>query len=151
MESSSKQYKVPMLVSGDFYEVLTQEVKKLTREIDTVTVKGSIRPVRLFTVDVHTEGLVEQRDRFARLPNKMKKREYERERMDMWSKLDRGRKTSLQLIQADNDFQELRRNYNQAFADQFSKAYRHYKEGNFPLAYTELEKTLEISPSDGPT
>jgi hypothetical protein len=34
----------------------------------------------------------------------MKKREYERERVDMWSKLDRGRKTSLQLIQADNDF-----------------------------------------------
>ena len=104
LESSSKQYKVPILISGDFYEVLTSEVKKLTREIDTVTVKGSIRPVRLFTVDVHTEGLVEQRDRFARLPNKMKKREYERERMDMWTKLDRGRKTSLQLIQADNDF-----------------------------------------------
>lgn len=83
------------MISGDFYEVLTSEVKKLTREIDTVTVKGSIRPVRLFTVDVHTEGLVEQRDRFARLPNKMKKREYERERMDMWTKLDRGRKTSL--------------------------------------------------------
>ena len=95
LESSSKQYKVPMLVSGDFCEVLTPEVKMLTREIDTVTVKGSIRPVRLFTVDVHTEHLAETRDRFARLPNKMKKREYERERVDMWSKLDRGRKTSL--------------------------------------------------------
>lgn len=52
LEAACKQYKVPLLVSGDFYEVMTDEVKTLCREIDTVTVKGSIKPVRLFTVDV---------------------------------------------------------------------------------------------------
>ena len=112
LESSSKQYKVPLLVSGDFYEVLTKDVKNLCREIDTVTVKGSIRPVRLFTVDVEVDDLSETRDRFARLPMKMKKREYERERVDMWSKLDRGRKSTMQVISGDKDFMEIRRHHN---------------------------------------
>ena len=52
LEAASKQYGVPLLVSGDFYEVMTSETQKMCREIDTVTVKGSIKPVRLFTVDV---------------------------------------------------------------------------------------------------
>ena len=68
LEAASKQYGVPILVSGDFYEVLTKETKvSYCREIDTVTVKGSIKPVRLFTVDVQTDGLDEVRDRFMKL------------------------------------------------------------------------------------
>ena len=110
--SSSKQFGTPLLASGDFYEVLTKEVKNLCREIDRVTVKGSIKPIRLFTVDVETDHLDELRDRFARLPNKMKKREHERERNDLWNKLDRGKKTSMQIIASDKEFAEIRRHHN---------------------------------------
>ena len=151
LESSSRQYNVPLLVSGDFYEVLTKDVKNICREIDTVTVKGSIRPIRLFTVDVDVEDLAETRDRFARLPMKMKKREYERERADMWSKLDRGRKTSMQMISADKDFMEIRRHHNLDFANQFAKAYQLYKKGDFPEAHKELKVGLEMAPKDGPS
>lgn len=42
----------------------------MCREIDTVTVKGSIQPVRLFTVDIDFENLSEKRDRFMDLPIK---------------------------------------------------------------------------------
>ena len=112
LESSSRQYGVPLLVSGDFYEVMTVEVRNLCREIDTVTVKGSIRPVRLFTVDMETDNLIEIRDRFARLPMKMKKREYERESIDMWSKLNRGRRTTIQIITGDKEFNECRKHHN---------------------------------------
>ena len=103
LEAASKQYGVPLLVSGDFYEVMTSETQTLCREIDTVTVKGSIKPVRLFTVDVATDGLDEVRDRFMKLPNKMKKREPERERQDTWTKLERSRKTTKMIIDRDSD------------------------------------------------
>ena len=151
LESSSAQFNVPILVSGDFYEVCTDEVKNIQREIDTVTVKGSIRPVRVFTVDVDVEELDETRDRFARLPMKMKKREYERERADMWSKLDRGRKTTLQLIHGDKEYIEVRKHHNQHFADQYAKAYKLYKDGDFETAHDEFKKALELKPHDGPT
>lgn len=42
LEAATKQYGVPLLVSGDMYEVFTPEIKGICREIDKVTVKGSI-------------------------------------------------------------------------------------------------------------
>ena len=98
LEAACKQYDVPLLVSGDFWEVMTPDTRTFCREIDTVTVKGSIKPVRLFTVDVNLDGLNEVRDRFMRLPNQMKKREHERERQDTWTKLERSRKTTKMVI-----------------------------------------------------
>ena len=103
LEAASKQYGVPILVSGDFHSVMTTETQGMCREIDTITVKGSIKPVRIFTVDVQTDNLVEVRDRFMKLPNKMKKREHERERQDTWSKLERSRKTTKMIIDRDSD------------------------------------------------
>jgi len=103
LEAASKQYGVPILVSGDFHHVLTKETQTMCREIDTITVKGSIKPVRIFTVDVAFDSLDEVRDRFMKLPNKMKKREHERERQDTWTKLERSRKTTKMIIDRDGD------------------------------------------------
>ena len=79
------------------------------------------------------------RDRFARLPMKMKKREYERERQDLWGKLDRGRKSTVQVFTGDKDYKELRQHHNQDFADAYDKAYRTYKVGDFEKAYELFE------------
>lgn len=57
LEAATKQYGVALLISGALYEVLTDEIKVICREIDTVTVKGSIQPVKLFTVDINFENL----------------------------------------------------------------------------------------------
>jgi len=105
----------------------------------------------VFTVDVDVDDLDETRDRFARLPMKMKKREYERERADMWSKLDRKRKTTVQLISGDKEYVEIRKHHNQVFTDQYAVAYDYYKRGNFPAAYKEFAKAKEMKPHDGPT
>jgi len=52
LEVATLQYGVQILVSGDLVAVMNKEIRKLLREIDTVTVKGSIKPMRLFTIDV---------------------------------------------------------------------------------------------------
>lgn len=41
LEAATKQYGVPLLVSGAIVEILTDDIKNLCREVDTVTVKGS--------------------------------------------------------------------------------------------------------------
>ena len=151
LEAASKQYGVPLLVSGDFYEVMTSETQTLCREIDTVTVKGSIKPVRLFTVDVETDALNEVRDRFMRLPNQMKKREHERERQDTWTKLERSRKTTKMIIDRDSDIIEMRQGQNQAFLKLFVQAYAYYKQGLFEDAHEMLKMALEVNPKDGPS
>jgi hypothetical protein len=51
LETASKQYKVPLLMSHVFHELLSDVVKTKTRQIDTVTVKGSEVPIGIFTYD----------------------------------------------------------------------------------------------------
>jgi len=50
---------VCLLISGNLYSILSEEIKKICREIDTVTVKGSLVPIKLFTVDIDFENLKE--------------------------------------------------------------------------------------------
>jgi class 3 adenylate cyclase len=42
LEAATKQYGVPLLVSGALHDCFSEDIKMLCREIDTVTVKGSI-------------------------------------------------------------------------------------------------------------
>ncbi len=55
LEAATKQYGVNLLLSDAMHNIFTDEIKMLCREIDCVTVKGSIVPVKLFTVDIDTE------------------------------------------------------------------------------------------------
>lgn len=52
LEAATKQYGVAMLISGDFTSLLSEKVKMVTREIDTVTVKGSKKPLQLYTISI---------------------------------------------------------------------------------------------------
>lgn len=67
LEAATKQYGVALLISGALHDIFSEPIKKLCREVDTVTVKGSIFPIRLFTVDINFESLEEKKDRFQGL------------------------------------------------------------------------------------
>jgi Adenylate cyclase, family 3 (some proteins contain HAMP domain) len=45
LEAATKQYGVPILISGELYKLATSETKKHMRHIDRVTVKGSVEPM----------------------------------------------------------------------------------------------------------
>jgi len=45
LEAATKQYGVPILISGALYQIASHETKKQLRLIDRVTVKGSIQPI----------------------------------------------------------------------------------------------------------
>lgn len=57
LEAATKQYGVPLLISSDLQSYFTPELKKYCRYIDRVTVKGSIRPIGLYTVDMDVDNL----------------------------------------------------------------------------------------------
>ena len=50
LEAATKQYGVPFLFSGELYSILSPDLRSISTEIDTVTVKGSSTPMRLYTV-----------------------------------------------------------------------------------------------------
>ena len=58
LEAATKQFGVPVLLSESFVDILSPKVAAECRQIDVVTVKGSTRPMGVFTydVDAHARG-----------------------------------------------------------------------------------------------
>jgi class 3 adenylate cyclase len=52
LEAATKKYNVPLLMSNQIFNVLSQKTKNYCRKIDCVTLKGSEEPVSLYTVDL---------------------------------------------------------------------------------------------------
>ena len=51
LESATKQYRVPLLMSEDFVSNLTGSMQKRTRKVDRVTFKGSSEPMTIYHYD----------------------------------------------------------------------------------------------------
>ena len=51
LETSSRQYGVPLLASHPFYELMSPECQAFCRRVDIVTVKGSEFPIGIYTYD----------------------------------------------------------------------------------------------------
>lgn len=52
LEAATKQFGVPLLISGELVNTMTPYCAEKMRMIDRVTVKGSIEPLDLYTCDV---------------------------------------------------------------------------------------------------
>ena len=52
LEAATKQFGAEILLSGDFYQGLTPAMKSKCRQIDHITVKGSVQPMKLYSCDV---------------------------------------------------------------------------------------------------
>ncbi len=59
LEAATRQYGIPLLISGQLYDICSKRFKQLFRCIDIVTVKGSNVPCRFFTMNLKTELLKE--------------------------------------------------------------------------------------------
>ena len=57
LEAATKQFGSTILVSGDFAQLLSPALKRRVRQVDCVTVKGSNKPMDLFTYDVDLERI----------------------------------------------------------------------------------------------
>ena len=129
------QYGVHILVSGELVSVLTKDVSKLMREVDTVKVKGSDNPIKLFTVDVHVDDVEEVQDRFKKLVVKDKKRTLDREKFVLWETLMRRAMSTISVFRNDVDFCDLRKRYNREFNTNWKESYKAYIAGDWSRAY----------------
>jgi class 3 adenylate cyclase len=57
MMGACKQYRVSLLMSQAVEELLSDEARKEVRHIDTITVKGSVVPQRIYTFDARHKGV----------------------------------------------------------------------------------------------
>lgn len=91
LEAATKQYGVPLLLSGAMYKLFSRETKAECRQIDCVTVKGSIEPIQIFTCDIDTTVL---RPESQRAEDEIKDKKLAR--VSQRTKRDRLRKEALE-------------------------------------------------------
>lgn len=58
LEGATKAYGVPLLISGDLYDLMTLKNKEHLRLIDRVEYKAGEKPMDLYTVDISSENLL---------------------------------------------------------------------------------------------
>lgn len=57
LEGATKAFQVPFLMSGSIQKYCSRRTKEYTRQVDWVLFPGMSIPLKLFTIDVFTEGL----------------------------------------------------------------------------------------------
>ena len=81
LEAATRQFGVPILVSGMLVEIMSARTLSYLRQIDVVTVKGSIKPVELWTCDMDLNLLENEQPRKTKESRSEKKMKKVRERI----------------------------------------------------------------------
>jgi class 3 adenylate cyclase len=147
-EAATKQYGVPLLFSGELFSLLSPETKEKCRLIDIITVKGSIKPVEIYTVDIDFEDFTPSKTRSDYTAEEKRLRQkYKKDKNQ--SILKEGEASS--LWETDQELLHLTRNHNPEFYQKFRLGFDGYVKGNWQIAKTQFETCLELDPNDGPT
>jgi class 3 adenylate cyclase len=159
LEAATRQYGVTILISGQVYEFLSNELQDICREIDRVTVKGSLLPIRLFTIDVNLSNLDPDNDNLKRKKENLNvtvkiKKFLEKKILykNYYDKCDSlvalNFRTGFFLKNLDILFEGL---MNDTFYEKFSYGFDKYIEGRWFEASVFLNKCLQLNEDDGPT
>lgn len=149
LEAASRQYNVHILMSGNFYDLLSFQMKSYCRLIDIVTVKGSNHPVRLFTIDVNTD-LPTSKNIKPVLNMKQKREKYKDKREKLLKKIKKEGSLSSYVLNKPRFQDLLATDIPEAFYKSFDAGFDSYIEGKWNLARTFFEEALIINPKDGP-
>ncbi len=123
----------------------------MCRQIDCVTVKGSIKPLELWTVDLWFDDLEEKEDRLKGLGIKEKKSVRDKEKRSILDKVFYGKKTPYQILINDKEFIEMRQKIDSVFQSKYEQAYQKYISGDWASAEDLFAQCLKLDPKDGPT
>ena len=156
LETATNIYGVDILFSGEFYDLLSDFMKRKCRKIDIVTLKGSEKPVSLYTVDLNKNirpgKIVSNKDR---LTLRERRSYYALKKKKLWHKYNSLKiKYSLgeiYLKQSKGLRELLKHNKSDMFYSCFEDGFSDYIDGEWKEAAQFLEKARYLDKSDGPT
>jgi hypothetical protein len=156
LETATNIYDVDILFSGEFYDLLSDFMKRQCRKIDIVTLKGSEKPVRLYTVDInkniHPGKIVSKKDRMTL---RERRSYYGLKKKKLWHKYQSNKNEisigECYLKLSKGLKQLLKKNKSDMFYQYFEDGFGDYIDGEWADAALNLEKARYLDKSDGPT
>ncbi len=140
---SEEDYKVPLILSEQLYNLLTAKVKSFLRKIDVVTTSELKDPVGLFTFDMGNET--------CEVPEGHKTGEVILLEDFAGANIDAYKSKSADyMFTTDADIDTLHKNADE-IANQYKEALAFYVSGDWDNAFEWLDQCLGVWPSDGPS
>lgn len=147
LEAATKQYGVPILISDMIYQFCSNEIRRLLRQVDKVTVKGSQKPLGLYTIDMNLNGLSEKPvdplvKKDPKLTNHKKKKKV------LMTKLENDEMKSRRFIENDELLVKVLTQDDDdlyfAFREWFAKGMEEYFDGRWKSAKESFKKAYEM-------
>lgn len=180
LEAATKQFGVSILFSGQLFDMFNnQRLIQCCRHIDTVTVKGSQQPMRLYTIDLYPSNLTAKpmtsrhdkklssiklniletlQSKFGLVSKKIHTLEEHNKQLDEFQLLKLKSYEEEGLVTNTLDAQDFKRilgfprEVNESnFRTVFAFGIDSYLNGDWTLAKSFFDKALMIKPSDGPS
>lgn len=150
LEAATKQFGTPLLISGQLYDFFSAETRSYCRQIDCVTVKGSIEPLRLYTCDTDITDLELEPETKA-----LTKKELKMQRVKARLARDRYKEAIMNgeiqvsgLFETDPDLYCMRKSFTKDFMDKFDLGYKAYEKGDWQTAKLHFEEIPAIKGSE---
>ena len=148
LEAATKQYRSLLLMSSDFIEYSSKETRRFCREIDRVTVKGSIKPIGLFTIDIDLTNLEILKD--IEENSKQNRKKSIRESKLIRENLMKITEKMNWKYDMDKDLICVLKNTKGEFKEKFAKGFMSYIDGDWKNANKIFEECLGMKEGDGP-
>jgi len=150
LETATKIYGVPILLSGRLYSKCSDQMKRLLRRIDKVLLKGMNDPIEIYCVDVD----------MTKLPVKNKEEDDETEeqkagrkklRIDHIKRIANGKGRIEALLQADTDLYQITKDSGEGkFNQLWNETMEAYLKGEWLKTKRLIGECQAIRPNDEP-
>ena len=157
LEENTKTFKKELIMSGDFYDYLSDDAKKYLRILDIFKSKnGEI--TRLYSIDLDLENIPieKQKDSMFKEDNTEKKLEIIKQKRKMskilYDDIVSRHKSDIwnEFINDDDDFKLVREKYPDNFVDIYNNGMEHFKNGNWEEAKNCLNSAQELLGEEDP-
>jgi len=147
LEAATKQFKINLLMSHFLIDQCSTQFRDCCRQIDRVYVKGSKKPVGLYTCDLAT-GIIRVVDMMSGIDPKSftVRRKYEVRQIREIKKSKKWAddyEAHRELLE-DPEVIEMRRSFSKEFFQRFSMGFRNYINGVWPVAKQMLSITRNM-------
>lgn len=151
LEAATKQYGVPLLISSELHRVLSRKTQRYCREIDRVTVKGSNKPVGLFTVDVDISVIVPSEEKGYTKAELREKHKIAKINIleSVFSEEESIKASS--FFDINKDLLKMTEGVFGTFRNTFSEAFDSYVSGDWGACKSKLDLCFNQRPDDGPS
>ena len=157
LEENTKTFKKELIMSGDFYDYLSEDAKRYVRLLDIFKTKNG-QITRLYSIDLDLENIpiekkkdsmfkednIEKKWELIKQKRKISKILYDdivlRHKSDIWN----------EFVSDDEEFRLVREKYPDNFIDEYNNGMEQFRKGDWLQAQKALKNALELIGDDDP-